>query len=196
MAAGRRSGSRPGRAARPPRSRRGGAVRRAGRAAATSLVRVGIGADAHPLKPGRRLVLGGVEIPHPRGLAGHSDADVLSHAVCDALLGAAGLDDMGVRFPEGDPRYLGRSSLWFLEEVMREIRSRGFRLVNVDAVLLAEAPRLQPHLGAMRAALAEALGVDIRSVSVKAKRLEGLGAVGRQEGIAAQAVALLSGATA
>jgi 2-C-methyl-D-erythritol 2,4-cyclodiphosphate synthase len=156
-------------------------------------VRVGIGADVHPLRPGRRLVLGGVEIQHSRGLEGHSDADVLSHAVCDALLGAAGLDDMGARFPASDARYLGRSSLWFLEETMREIRSMGFRIVNVDAVLLAEAPRLQAHIGAMRTALAGALGVDVRSVSVKAKRLEGLGALGRQEGIAAQAIALLAG---
>jgi len=156
-------------------------------------LRIGCGADAHPLRPGRRLVLGGVEIPHPRGLAGHSDADVLSHAVCDALLGALGLPDMGTRFPAGDPKYLGRSSLWFLEEVMREVRTRGFEIVNVDAIVLAEAPRLQPHIEAMRAALAAALGAPGLSVSVKAKRLEGLGAVGRQEGIMAQAVVLLAG---
>jgi 2-C-methyl-D-erythritol 2,4-cyclodiphosphate synthase len=159
-------------------------------------LRIGCGADAHPLRPGRRLVLGGVEIPHPRGLAGHSDADVLSHAVCDALLGALGLPDMGTRFPAGDPRYLGRSSLWFIEDVMREVRSRGFEIVNVDTVVLAEAPRLQPHIEAMRAALAAALGAPGGSVSVKAKRLEGLGAVGRQEGIMAQAVVLLAGAAA
>ena len=156
-------------------------------------LRIGCGADAHPLRPGRRLVLGGVEIPHPRGLAGHSDADVLSHAVCDALLGALGLPDMGRRFPAGDPKYLGCSSLWFLEEVMRDVRTRGFEIVNVDAIVLAEAPRLQPHIEAMRAALAGALGAPGTRVSVKAKRLEGLGAVGRQEGIMAQAVVLLAG---
>ena len=158
-------------------------------------LRIGIGVDAHALGPGRRLVLGGVEIPHPRGLSGHSDADVLSHAVCDALLGALGLEDMGTRFPDSDEGLRGRSSLWFLEEVAREARSRGFEIVNVDAVILAEAPRLQPHLQAMRQALATALGVAADSVSVKAKRLEGLGAIGRQEGIMAQAVALLAGGT-
>ena len=156
-------------------------------------LRVGCGADAHPLRPGRRLVLGGVEIPHPRGLSGHSDADVLAHAVCDALLGALGLEDMGARFPAADERLRGRSSLWFLEEVMRDARSRGFDVVNVDAVILAEAPRLQAHLGSMRQAIAGALGVGVDRVSVKAKRMEGLGAVGRQEGIMAQAVALLEG---
>src|SRR5439155_15532736 len=159
-------------------------------------LRIGCGADAHALRPGRRLVLGGVEIPHTRGLAGHSDADVLPHAVCDALLGALGLPDMGTRFPAGDPAYLGRSSLWFLQEVMRDVRTRGFEIVNVDAIVLAEAPRLQPHIEAMRAALAGALGAPGARVSVKAKRLEGLGAVGRQEGIMAQAVVLLAGAGA
>ncbi len=161
--------------------------------AARPILRVGCGTDAHPLRPGRRLVLGGVEIPHLRGLAGHSDADVLAHAVCDALLGALGLPDMGARFPESDVRLRGRSSLWFLEDVMREARSRGFEIVNLDAVILAEAPRLQPHIPAMRKALAGALGIAVDSVSVKAKRMEGLGAVGRQEGIMAQAVALVAG---
>jgi 2-C-methyl-D-erythritol 2,4-cyclodiphosphate synthase len=159
-------------------------------------LRIGCGADAHPLRPGRRLVLGGVEIPHPRGLAGHSDADVLSHAVCDALLGALALPDMGRRFPAGDPEHLGRSSLWFLQDVMRDVRARGFEIVNVDAIVLAEAPRLQPHIDAMRAALADALATPGDRVSVKAKRLEGLGAVGRQEGIMAQAVVLLAGGAA
>lgn len=157
------------------------------------LLRVGLGTDAHALRPGRRLVLGGVEIAHPRGLHGHSDADVLSHAVCDALLGALGLPDMGTRFPAGDARYLGRSSLWFLEDVMQEARAMGFEIVNVDAVILAEAPRLQPHIEAMREAVSGALGVAASSVSLKAKRLEGMGAVGRQEGIMAQAIALLAG---
>ena len=185
--------SAPGRKARATGS--GHAARLGAAGPERPLLRVGIGADAHPLRPGRRLVLGGVEIQHPSGLAGHSDADVLSHAVCDALLGALGLEDMGARFPDSDETLRGRPSLWFLEEVMREARSRGFEIVNVDAVILAEAPRLQPHLPAMRRALAAALGVPLDSVSVKAKRLEGLGAVGRREGIMAQAVALLAGPT-
>ena len=159
-------------------------------------LRIGCGADAHPLRPGRRLVLGGVEIPHERGLAGHSDADVVAHAICDAILGALGLPDMGVRFPDSDESLRGRSSLWFLQDVVREARSQGYEIVNVDAVVLAEAPRLQPHLEAMRAALAAALGIPRGSVGLKAKRLEGLGAVGRREGIMAQAVALLGGSRA
>ena len=171
----------------------GSTARRGPAGAPRPLMRLGCGADAHPLRPGRRLVLGGVEIPHPRGLAGHSDADVLSHAVCDALLGALGLEDMGARFPDSDASLRGRSSLWFLTDVMRDIRSRGFDIVNVDTVILAEAPRLRPHLPAMRIALAAALGVPTDCVCVKAKRLEGLGAVGRQEGIMAQAVVLLAG---
>ena len=156
------------------------------------LMRVGCGADAHPLRPGRRLVLGGVEIPSPRGLSGHSDADVLSHAVCDALLGALALDDMGTRFPDSDESLRGRSSLWFLQEVAREVRGLGFEIVNVDAVILAEAPRLQPHVATMRKAVAQALAIGVDRVSIKAKRLEGLGAVGRHEGIMAQAIALLA----
>jgi len=159
-------------------------------------LRIGCGADAHPFRPGRRLVLGGVEIPHPRGLAGHSDADAVAHAICDAILGALGLPDMGVRFPDTDESLRGRSSLWFLQDVMREARLRRFEIVNVDAVVLAEAPRLQPHLGAMRRALAGALGVPEGSVGLKAKRLEGLGAIGRGEGIMVQAVALLGGRVA
>jgi len=180
------------------RPRAGRAAPRPSGAAAAAIppLRVGCGADAHPLRPGRRLVLGGVEVPHTRGLAGHSDADVLSHAVCDALLGAAGLPDMGTRFPADDPRHLGRSSLEFLEEVMREVRALGFEIVNLDSVVLAEAPRLGPHIGQMRATLAAALGVAGDRVSVKAKRLEGLGAVGRREGIMAQAVVLLAGSSA
>jgi 2-C-methyl-D-erythritol 2,4-cyclodiphosphate synthase len=155
-------------------------------------LRVGCGTDVHPLRPGRRLVLGGVEIPHARGLEGHSDADVLSHAVCDALLGALGLEDMGARYPDRDASLRGRSSLWFLEDVMQEIRKLGFEVVNVDAVLLAEAPRLQPHLPLIRKTLAQALHAPIECVSVKVKRTEGLGAIGRQEGMMAQAVALLA----
>ena len=183
-AAASRRASRPAsRGSRPPR----------GAGAPPAGLRIGCGADAHALRPGRRLVLGGVEIPHSLGLAGHSDADVLSHALCDALLGALGLPDMGTRFPDSDPGLKDRSSLFFLQDVMREVRARGFEILNVDTVVLAEAPRLQPHLETIRASLAGALGVPPSSVGFKAKRLEGLGAVGRQEGIMAQAVALLSG---
>jgi 2-C-methyl-D-erythritol 2,4-cyclodiphosphate synthase len=154
-------------------------------------IRVGLGTDLHPLAPGRRLVLGGVEVPHDRGLAGHSDADALTHAVCDALLGALGEPDLGTRFPDGDRRHRGRRSLEFLQEIAADVRGRGWTVVNVDAVLLVERPRLRPHLEAMRGALASALGCEPGRVGVKAKRCEGLGALGRGEGIAAQAVALL-----
>jgi len=175
-------------AKRPPARQTGGGTR-----GGLPLLRIGCGADAHPLRPGRRLVLGGVEIPHPHGLAGHSDADVVSHAICDAILGALGLPDLGVRFPDNDESLRGRSSLWFLQDIMQEARARGFEIVNVDAVVLAESPRLQPHLVTMRRALAGALGVPEESVGLKAKRLEGLGALGRGEGIMVQAVALLGG---
>jgi 2-C-methyl-D-erythritol 2,4-cyclodiphosphate synthase len=154
-------------------------------------VRVGCGFDVHPFGPCRRLVLGGVRVRRDPGLVGHSDADVLAHAVCDALLGAMGLPDMGIRYPASDPRLKGRSSLRFVREIMREARGRGFRLGNLDAVLLAETPRLRPHLPAMRRRLARALGCAARDISVKAKHAEGLGAIGRGEGIAAQAVVLL-----
>ena len=168
------------------------AERRDGRRPATGApFRVGCGFDVHPFDPRRRLVLGGVRLKGGAGLRGHSDADVLAHAVCDALLGAIGLPDMGIRFPASDPRHAGRSSLAFLRDVMREARGRGFRLGNLDTVLLAETPRLGPHLQTMRRRLAKALGCDAGDVSVKAKRFEGLGAIGRREGIAAQAVVLL-----
>ena len=165
--------------------------RRQRRPATGAPFRVGCGFDVHPFDPGRRLVLGGVRLKGRAGLRGHSDADVLAHAVCDALLGAMGLPDMGIRFPASDPRHAGRSSLAFLRDVMREARGRGFRLGNLDTVLLAETPRLAPHLLEMRRRLATTLGCDAAEVSVKAKRFEGLGAVGRREGIAAQAVVLL-----
>lgn len=161
--------------------------RRAGPAAP----RIGLGADLHPLAPGRRLVLAGVEIPYARGLAGHSDADVLAHAVCDALLGALGRGEMGTRFPATDDRHRGRASLEFVREVMEDVRGDGFEVGNLDAVLFAEAPRLQPHLEAMRAGLAACLGCDAARVSIKAKRPEGIGALGRGEGLSAQAVVLL-----
>ncbi|HEX9428440.1 MAG TPA: 2-C-methyl-D-erythritol 2,4-cyclodiphosphate synthase [Candidatus Polarisedimenticolia bacterium] len=154
-------------------------------------LRIGCGADVHPLAPGRSLVLGGVPIPHDRGLQGHSDADVLTHAVCDAILGALGLPDLGRRFPDTDETLKGRSSLSFLGDILNEMRARGFEIVNLDSVVLAEAPRLQPHLDAMRERIAAALDCHPSRVSVKAKRFEGLGMIGRREGVMAQAVVLL-----
>jgi len=154
-------------------------------------VRIGIGYDLHGLVEGRPLVLGGVVVPHERGLRGHSDADVLTHAVIDALLGAAALGTIGEHFPDSDPRFAGVSSLVLLDETMRLVREAGYRVVNVDSVVIAQEPRLQPLLGTMARTLADRLGVSGASVAVKATSPEGLGALGRGEGIAAQAVALL-----
>ena len=155
------------------------------------MTRVGLGFDVHPFVAGRPLVLGGVEVPAERGLGGHSDADVLTHAVADALLGALALGDLGQRFPDTDPRYRGVSSLLLLAEVVEAVRQQGGRVVNVDATLVAQGPKLQPWLEAMRRRLAGTLGLASDCVSVKAKRPEGLGALGREEGIAAQAVAMV-----
>ena len=155
------------------------------------MTRVGLGFDVHPLVEGRPLILGGVEVPSPRGLGGHSDADVLTHAIADALLGALALGDLGQHFPDSDPRYRGISSLRLLAEVLERVRSRGGRVVNIDATLVAEVPRLAAWLEPMRTRLAETLGLAVDQVSVKAKRAEQLGALGRQEGIAAMAVALV-----
>ena len=154
-------------------------------------MRVGTGYDAHRLRPGRDLIIGGVRIEHPLGLDGHSDADVLTHAVIDALLGAAGLGDIGQHFPASDPRFKGVSSLDLLATVVRAVTEAGYRIVNVDSTVIAEEPHLQPHLGAMRNQLAKRLAVDAGAVSVKATSPEGLGALGRKAGIAAQAVALI-----
>jgi 2-C-methyl-D-erythritol 2,4-cyclodiphosphate synthase len=159
--------------------------------------RVGLGFDVHPFVDGRPLVLGGVTIEGSAGLAGHSDADVVAHAVADALLGAAGLPDLGTLFSASDDEHAGASSIGFLEEVAARLRSHGCHIVNVDVVIAAETPRLAPHLAAMvanvSAALAGARGSDAEPVpvSVKPKRAEGLGAIGRAEGIAAWAVALV-----
>ena len=153
--------------------------------------RVGLGFDAHRFATGRRLVLGGVEIPWARGLAGHSDADVILHAIMDALLGAAGCGDIGQHFPPDDPAYAGASSLGLLSRVRDVLAARGWRAAHVDAAVMAEAPRLAPHVPAMRAAIAGALGVGEDRINVKATTLEGMGAIGREEGIAAQAVASL-----
>jgi len=152
------------------------------------VTRVGFGFDLHPFAPGRPLVLGGVTVEFDRGLGGHSDADVLSHAVGEALLGALALGDLGRHFPDTDPRYRGISSLTLLRQVVELVRARGGRLVNVDATVLAQAPRLAPLLPEMAKRLADVLGLEIDRVSVKAKSPEGLGVLGRQEGMAAMAV--------
>jgi 2-C-methyl-D-erythritol 4-phosphate cytidylyltransferase/2-C-methyl-D-erythritol 2,4-cyclodiphosphate synthase len=153
--------------------------------------RVGIGFDAHRFMSGRPLMLGGVDIPSPRGLAGHSDADVVVHAIMDALLGAAGCGDIGVHFPPEDPAFASARSLALLSQVRDMLASRGWRAAHVDVMVMAEFPRLTPHVPAMRAAIATALGVGEDHVNVKATTLEGMGAIGRREGIAAQAVASL-----
>ena len=150
--------------------------------------RVGFGFDLHPLVPDRSLVLGGVTLESDLGLAGHSDADVLSHAIGEALLGALALGNLGRHFPDSDPRYRGISSLVLLRRVMELVRARGARVVNVDATVLAQAPRLSPRLPEMAKRLADVLGVEAEAVSVKAKSPEGLGLVGRREGMAAMAV--------
>ena len=154
--------------------------------------RIGIGYDIHRLVEGRKLVLGGVEIPFDKGLLGHSDSDVLTHAICDALLGAAALGDIGTHFPDTDPRWAGASSLEFLAAVIELIAARGYQIGNVDATVLAERPKLKPHIQVIRERLASVLGLHLDQVSLKAKTSEGLESVGRGEAIAAQAVALLS----
>jgi len=157
-------------------------------------VRTGIGIDSHRFEAGRPLILGGVEIPSDRGLVGHSDADVLTHAVIDALLGAAGLGDIGLHFPDDDERWRDADSLDLLRRVSGLLDDGGLTVVHVDATVLAEAPKVSPHRDAMRAALADALGIEDGAVNVKATRGEGMGFVGRQEGIAALAVATVEGA--
>ena len=152
------------------------------------MTRVGLGIDLHPLVAGRPLMLGGVRVPSELGLGGHSDADVLTHAVGEALLGALALGDLGRHFPDTDARYRGISSLTLLRNVMDLVSARGGRLVNVDATVLAQAPRLAPLLPEMAKRLADVLGLEIDRVSVKAKSPEGLGLLGRQEGMAAMAV--------
>ena len=156
--------------------------------------RVGTGFDAHRLVAGRPLVLGGVTIPHERGLLGHSDGDCVLHAVCDAVLGALAAGDMGHHFPSSDDRWKGAPSRVFLQEVSRLARARAFHIENVDVTVIAQAPVLAPHLAAMRASIADGLELPLTAVSVKAKSTDGLGAVGRAEGIAAQAAVLLSAA--
>jgi len=154
-------------------------------------MRIGQGFDAHALVAGRKLVIGGVQIPHEKGLEGHSDADVLLHAVCDALIGAAALGDIGTHFPDTDPRYKGIDSRKLLREVARLLDERGWRVLNIDATIVAQAPMMAPHVPKMRGNIAADLGVAVADVSVKAKTTEQLGFVGRGEGIAAEAVALI-----
>ena len=153
--------------------------------------RVGQGFDSHALVAGRKLILGGVEIAHAKGLAGHSDADALIHALCDALLGAAALGDIGRHFPDTDPKWKGADSRALLRAVAQKVREAGYDIANVDATVIAEAPKLAPHIPKMVENIAADLGLGPREVNVKAKTAEKLGALGRGEGIAAQAIALL-----
>lgn len=155
------------------------------------MMRIGHGYDVHRLVTGRRLVLGGVEIPFEKGLAGHSDADVLIHALCDACLGAAGLGDIGRHFPDNDPRYKDIDSRILLRRVGEALKEKGYRIVNIDSTLVAQAPRLAPHLARMRANLGADLDMDEAAINIKATTTEELGFIGRGEGIAAHAVVLL-----
>jgi 2-C-methyl-D-erythritol 2,4-cyclodiphosphate synthase len=155
------------------------------------MMRIGLGYDIHPLVAGRPLVLGGVTIPFSKGLDGHSDADALTHAICDALLGAAGLQDLGTHYPNSDPAFRDVSSLVLLKDVGQKILVAGFHIANLDSVIIADTPKLAPHLDGMRSALAKTLEIDPEKISIKAKRAEGVGAIGRGEGIAVQAVCLL-----
>jgi len=156
--------------------------------------RIGEGWDTHALVTGRRLVLGGVEIPHSHGLLGHSDADALCHAITDALFGAAALGDIGRHFPDTDAQFRGADSLALLAEAGRRVRAAGFEIGNIDSTVIAQAPRLAPHIPAMRQRLAQALGLVIEQVNVKAKTAEKMGPVGRGEAIEARAVCLISAA--
>ena len=154
-------------------------------------IRIGEGWDVHALVPGRKLILGGVDIPHSAGLLGHSDADVLLHAITDAVLGAARLGDIGRHFPDTDAQFKGANSSVLLQEAMRRVRAQGWELVNVDSTIVAQAPKLAPHMAAIHAGVAHALGVLLDQVNVKAKTAEKLGPVGMGQSIEARAVALL-----
>ncbi len=153
------------------------------------MTHVGIGYDVHPLVAGRKLILGGLEIPHSKGLEGHSDADVLMHAICDAVLGALGAGDIGTFFPNTDPRWRGAASKVFLEEAARQVSFHNGRIINIDATVLAEQPRISPHVFNMKTHIAAALKINVNRVGLKATTNEHLGFVGREEGIAAMAVA-------
>ena len=154
-------------------------------------MKIGIGYDIHPLVAGRPLILGGVPIPHGKGLQGYSDADVLIHAVCNALLGALGKGDLGARYPNSDPRYRNYSSTKFLEEVSGLVRKDGFHIANIDSVIVAQEPRLSPFMEKMREHLSKVLGLDPNQIGIKAATPEGVGSLGAGQGIAAQAVCLI-----
>ena len=154
-------------------------------------MRIGQGFDVHALVPGRKLMVGGVHIPHHKGLQGHSDADVLLHAICDALLGAAALGDIGEHFPDSDPQYSEVDSRILLRDVGKKVGAQGYRIVNIDATIIAQAPRMAPHVAKMIGNIAADLGIKPAAVSIKATTTENLGYVGREEGIAAQAIALI-----
>jgi len=156
------------------------------------IIRIGNGYDVHRLVTGRKLVLGGVDIPHSTGLDGHSDADALLHALCDALLGAVGAGDIGSHFPDTDPKWKGISSLVLLEQVTANCRDKGFEIVNVDTIIVAQKPKLAPFLPEMKKNMAQAMGIGIGQINIKATTTEKLGFTGKEEGIAAYAVALLS----
>ncbi|MDX8396623.1 MAG: 2-C-methyl-D-erythritol 2,4-cyclodiphosphate synthase [Mariprofundaceae bacterium] len=155
-------------------------------------MRIGQGFDVHAFAEGRKLILGGVEIPYELGLAGHSDADVLIHAICDALLGAAGLGDIGHHFPDDDPKYAGIDSSILLKDVMKSLTDRGFKVGNIDATVIAQKPKLAPYIAQMRERLSELMGLDVENMNIKATTTEKLGFTGRGEGIAAQAVVLIN----
>ncbi|MBQ4463324.1 MAG: 2-C-methyl-D-erythritol 2,4-cyclodiphosphate synthase [Eubacterium sp.] len=154
-------------------------------------MRIGQGYDVHRLVEGRKLILGGVEIPHTLGLLGHSDADVLSHAITDAILGAAAMGDIGLHFPDTDDRWKGADSIELMKTAYAKVLDKGFEVENIDATVMAEKPKLRPYIDDIRANIAEALGIDLDRVSIKATTEEGLGFTGREEGIAAMAVVLL-----
>ena len=158
----------------------------------TTMMRIGEGWDVHALVPGRALVVGGVSIDHPQGLLGHSDADVLLHAITDALLGAAALGDIGSHFPDTDAQHRGADSLVLLREVGQRVRQAGYEIGNIDATIVAQAPRMAPHIGLMRERIAQALGVAVGQINVKAKTAEKLGPVGQGQSMEARAVALIT----
>lgn len=155
-------------------------------------LRIGHGFDVHPFCEGRKVILGGIEVPYPLGLKGHSDADVLSHAICDALLGAAALGDIGRHFPDSDPQYKGADSAIFLRHAVASLKEMGWQPGNIDATIICEEPRISPHVEAIRARLADTLGMDPADVNIKATTTERLGYLGRKEGIAAHAVAMIA----
>jgi 2-C-methyl-D-erythritol 2,4-cyclodiphosphate synthase len=155
--------------------------------------RNGIGYDLHRLESGRKLMIGGVYVPFDKGPVGHSDGDVLAHAICDALLGAAGMGDIGKHFPDTDPKWKGANSLIFLEHLRKLFETQGLQIVHIDAVVITERPKLGPHFPAMREALAKALGIETEQINLKAKTNEGVDAIGRGEAIAAHVVATVTG---